>query len=217
MSVEPFVKLRNDLDPNRRYKYQLSRNIDFEILEGSNVLDVGPETAPFPLATHRAGIDQRDDPGDGKPFFLCDLEKGVSVEDKFFDFVYCSNVLEHLDNPVKGASELGRIGKRGFIEVPSGFATIFMFYGIDHPKWFCTQDDDGTLVFTRWDKKILKYYQDNCCGAAMDRIVNGKVQSLSQNELILRDFYMQKADLFYPIQLWKTEPKVRFGNWFGKL
>jgi len=39
--------------------------------------------------------------------------------DKAFDFVVCSHTLEDVRNPMQACSEIIRIGKRGYIEVPS--------------------------------------------------------------------------------------------------
>lgn len=40
--------------------------------------------------------------------------------DKSIDFIYCSQVLEHVPNPKQFLDELSRVGKRGYIETPHG-------------------------------------------------------------------------------------------------
>ena len=45
--------------------------------------------------------------------------EGASFDDGEFDFVICRQVLEHVADPVRAASELSRVARRGFIEVPS--------------------------------------------------------------------------------------------------
>jgi len=212
----PWVVSHHYLNPLERYNIQVARGVDFGIKPRETVLDVGPMCFPFPLATHRMGSDERDDPKDGKPFFLSDIQERTPFKDKQFDFVYCSHVLEHLDNPVAGALELSRIGKRGYIEVPSGYCTMYLFYGLVHPKWFFYTDPDGGFVFTQWDPRILKFYEDLAARGAMDRIVNGDatVEHLTSRELILKNFYYKNADLFDPSQLWKDSIKIRKGAWF---
>ncbi len=49
---------------------------------------------------------------------LCDRPP-YPFPDKFFDFVVCSHTLEDLRDPLWVCSEMIRIGKRGYIEVPS--------------------------------------------------------------------------------------------------
>lgn len=49
---------------------------------------------------------------------ICDREPWP-FRDKHFDFVVCSHTLEDLRDPIWVCSELQRVGKRGYIEVPS--------------------------------------------------------------------------------------------------
>jgi ubiquinone/menaquinone biosynthesis C-methylase UbiE len=111
-----------------RYNLYQARLFDFNIQPSDKVLDIGSGHKPFPLATHLADIAIEDNNYGrggtafkhikGKPVFECELEH-TSFEDKEFDFVYCSHVLEHSHNPEKACNELMRIGKRGYIETPS--------------------------------------------------------------------------------------------------
>jgi len=79
-----------------------------------------------------------------KTFVQCDVESKIFGE-KEFDFVIASHILEHVIDPVSFCNELVRIGKRGYIEVPtplwdnlaSGPDT-----GIQYGhKWWVTFDD----------------------------------------------------------------------------
>jgi len=139
-----------------RYFYQ-KQYIDFQIKEGDKVLDIGSGGCPFPLATHLADFYEgktthrteelkRDD----RPFTVCNLERSPFL-DNDFDFVYCSHVLEHVDDPVQACEELMRIGKRGYIETPSKISdTMFNFTKIpNHHKWH-TQVLGNTLIFMEW-------------------------------------------------------------------
>ena len=49
---------------------------------------------------------------DGRPFRVVNIEN-TPYDDKEFDFVYCSHVLEHVSEPARACEELMRIGKRG--------------------------------------------------------------------------------------------------------
>ncbi len=84
-----------------RFSYQ-SRNHDFQIDSDDKVLDVGCGAYPFPYATilvdlytensrHRH-LDLRTD---GKPFQVADINQ-LPYDDKSFDFVYCSHVLQYV-------------------------------------------------------------------------------------------------------------------------
>ena len=214
--VIPYVKLRADLDPRDRYNIQTRAGVVFDLQPGWRVLDVGPMCFPFPHATHYLGVDPRDDPKDGKPFTLADIQERTPFEDGYFDYVYCSHVLEHVDDPVAAAAELSRIGQRGYVEVPSGFSTLFLFYGTVHPKWFPWQDEDGTLIFCPWDKRVLEAYSEVKARHAVDRIVNGNPakEKLTQRELALRSFYYDHLDIIDPRQMWEGQVRIRLGHWF---
>src|SRR5215831_19887761 len=96
---------------NDRWTYQ-SSYIDFQIKPGERVLDVGSGGFPFPSATHL--VDRYLEPTahrnatlvkDGRPMIAADLHR-LPFEDKFFDFVYCSHVLEHVDDPIETCREI---------------------------------------------------------------------------------------------------------------
>jgi len=206
---------RRDLDPRTRYNLQVNwMKIKFAIRPTWRVLDIGPMCFPFPFATHYLGVDPRDDPKDGKPFILADIQVRTPFDDNFFDYVYCSHVLEHLDHPVAAAQEISRIGKRGYIEIPNGYSTLYLFYGAVHPKWFPWQEPDGTFVFSPWDPDVLRIFTDKAGLHAMDRIVNGDPiqEKLTAREMVLRGFYYENMCFFYSYQLWIDQIKIRQGK-----
>lgn len=90
---------------------------------GAKVLDVGPGHAPLSWATQ--AVDFVDVPGLKCPLDKCDLGKDqLPYEDKSFDFVYCRHVLEDMANPFHLCEEMSRVGKSGYIEVPSPMAEV---------------------------------------------------------------------------------------------
>jgi SAM-dependent methyltransferase len=145
-----------------RYEYQ-KKFIKFGIRAGDKVLDVGSGGYPFPLATHLADLH----PGktthrtetlikDGKPFTKCDIHD-LPFRNKEFDFIYCSHVLEHVDDPARACDELMRVAKRGYIETPTKTSDIlFNFLRLKrHHKWHITRVGN-TLVFFEYDPKERK-------------------------------------------------------------
>lgn len=156
-----FLK-KSEKGENDRYSYQKSQ-IDFDIKRGDKVLDIGSGHYPFPLATHladfyedktihRAGLLVKDK----RPFFGCSVEK-MPFKDKEFDFVYCSHVLEHVENPSKACDELMRVAKRGYIETPTKINDIMFGYtGIkNHHKWHINFVGN-TLIFIEWTEKEMR-------------------------------------------------------------
>ena len=85
---------------------------------------------------------------------LCDREP-YPFEDDFFDMVVCTFTLEDLRDPVGVCREMSRIGKAGYIEVPSLFDELMWmnpepsggpWVGHAHHNWLCTLEE-GELVF----------------------------------------------------------------------
>ncbi|MGL5871920.1 MAG: class I SAM-dependent methyltransferase [Xenococcaceae cyanobacterium] len=141
---------------DRYYSYQ-KQYVNFDIREKDKVLDIGSGGYPFPLATHLADFYEgmtthrtEELKRDSRPFTVCSVDK-TPFADKEFDFVYCSHVLEHVENPAKACEELMRIGKRGYIETPSKISDVmFNFTKIpNHHKWHI-QVLDNTMIFMEW-------------------------------------------------------------------
>lgn len=84
-----------------------------------------------------------------KLFMNADVEN-LPFKDKVFDFVFCSHLLEHVENPDKAISELTRVAKKGYIEVPN--AILELLQPFPPHLWFCMYDNN-TLIFKQKEKK----------------------------------------------------------------
>lgn len=80
-----------------------------------------------------------------RPTVLAFVED-LPFKDKAFDFVIASHVLEHSSDPVKFISELQRVAKAGYIEVPDAFMERLTHY--DFHKLEIT-DKNGELIITK--------------------------------------------------------------------
>lgn len=132
--------------------------------EGDLVLDVGAWAQPFARADwvldlqpyETRGLYGYDEGERGKERFgpdtwvtrdICDREPWPFGDDQF-DFVICSHTLEDLRDPVWVCEELQRVGKAGYIEVPSRLEeqTVGVngdWPGWAHHRWLCDVDGDG--------------------------------------------------------------------------
>lgn len=70
--------------------------------------------------------------------------------DKSFDYVICSHILEHVENPELFIKELMRVGQRGYIETPSEIAEYL--YGWHFHKWVFNLID-GKLIIKKNPQK----------------------------------------------------------------
>lgn len=87
-----------------------------------------------------------------RPIFLSDCHN-LPFKDKVFDYIICSQILEHVQDPARCCEEISRVGKKGYIETPS------MLWEKLHPtrdyhRWFILLID-STLIFFSKDKSEL--------------------------------------------------------------
>jgi len=143
-----------------RFGYQ-SRYIDFHINQNERVLDIGSGGDPFPYAhvlvdrflgpsRHRDGPLVRK----GKPFVLADVHN-LPFPDKCFDFVYCSHLLEHVDDPIQACAEIIRVGKRGYIETPTLGKDALFAWAKDMHRWHVVAIGE-TLCFFEYSQRQLE-------------------------------------------------------------
>jgi SAM-dependent methyltransferase len=129
-----------------------SRRWISRLLEGkkfSSVLDYGCGKSAFEYATHACDIMDHSN-------FYADKKISFLVSNNFspfhnsqFDFVFTSHIAEHVDDPEEFCKELMRVGKAGYIEVPSPLFDNLVYGNRDAHKWwveFC--DDKGKLIFS---------------------------------------------------------------------
>tara|TARA_R110002020_G_scaffold225566_1_gene435629 strand:+ start:701 stop:1444 length:744 start_codon:yes stop_codon:yes gene_type:complete len=132
-----------------------SREHVFEMVKNNpewNVLDLGCGSDGMKLANVYADIvDRKGDYKDDKKFVqteACNTPFG----DKEFDFVFALHLVEHIPNPADIIAELVRIGKRGFIEVPTPFFDNFVFGNGNplphgHAHWVTFDNVKKEIVF----------------------------------------------------------------------
>ena len=78
-----------------------------------------------------------------RPFIVGDVQR-LPFADHSFDFVICSHVLEHVEDPRAAVAELTRVAPRGYIETPS--AEWERLVGFPFHRWMVSLRKD-TLVF----------------------------------------------------------------------
>ena len=145
-----------------------ARRLLIEIPDGATVVDVGGGAAPFPRADHiidalpfeAAGVGSDGTSGRAlamTPRYsrerwtqvdLCD-RRPWPFADRAFDFAVCSHVLEDVRDPIWICSELMRIAKAGYIEVPSRVEEQSRgvenptYAGYCHHRWLITKTERG--------------------------------------------------------------------------
>ncbi|MDO8551673.1 MAG: methyltransferase domain-containing protein [bacterium] len=101
------------------------------------------------------------------PFKKADILKKLPYQDKYFDFVTCTEVFEHLENPWKASAEISRVLKpNGYLilSLPnfSSLVSRFVYFTrgnfVQFDEWFFNNwGHINPLTFVELNK-ILEYY-----------------------------------------------------------
>jgi len=115
------------------------------------VLDLGCGADGIRSATAYADIVDRKESYPDDRFVQTDAHS-TPFEDKEFDFVFAIHLAEHTLDPPGFCAELMRIGKRGYIEVPTPFFDNFVLGNSNplphgHASWVIFDDVKKQLVF----------------------------------------------------------------------
>lgn len=170
-----------------RFGYQ-KQYVNFAIRPGERVLDIGSGGYPFPQATvivdkflekspsrHERLVTQ------DKPLVVSDISH-LAFYDKAFDFVYCSHVLEVVDDPLKACKEIMRVGKRGYIETPTAGKDTLFAWEKDLQKW-----------------QVVAIAQNLCFFEYSERQAGG-ISSSAWRDVIFNKWYHPLQESFYTNQ-----------------
>lgn len=119
-----------------------------------NILDLGGGRDPFRAAQTVADVMDYTEyykQNHKEKTFVCTEGDATPFKNKEFDFVTACHIVEHVPDPDQFIKELTRIGKRGYIEVPTPFFDNLTQGNIDpiphgHLWWTTFDDDTQELV-----------------------------------------------------------------------
>jgi len=138
------------------------------IEEKDTVLEIGPGSSPHSRSNAFLELEQSEsdrlkqrghvveDPEFGdRPVFFYD-GKNFPFKDNEFDYVICSHVLEHVENPEQFLTEIFRVGGgKGYIEYP--LVTYEFLYNFQvHLNFIKFIEGGNTLVYLPKDESNLK-------------------------------------------------------------
>lgn len=143
-----------------RFENQI-RFVDFDIRPEDRVLDIGSGGNPFPHADvlmdyypkatpHRTSLLKHD----GKPFVVADIHD-LPFKENQFDYIYCSHVLEHVENPIRACKELVRVGQKGYIETPTFGKDILFSWGKEMHKWHVVSCGPNLVFFEYTPRQLM--------------------------------------------------------------
>lgn len=139
-----------------KYYWHSPQNIKDDInktYQGKMVLDVGAGNKPIGCVSHVIDFTERDY-GDDVGFYKKDVcSNAFPFFDNFIDFVFASQVVEDLHNPVHALKEIQRVGRAGYIETPSVLQEFIRLHSKEEQMsirghahhWFFVWYEENTL------------------------------------------------------------------------
>ena len=118
--------------------------------------------------------------------FVQILGNELPFKDKEFDFVVTSHVIEHVDNPELFIKEIVRVGKSGYIEVPTKLEDNLVFENKKAHLWHLEFDDiDQQLII----KKKIQVFEPILTVSAIN-----KFRKYFSDSLIIQLLWKDKID-----------------------
>ena len=96
---------------------------------------------------------------DERPLVVCDVT-ALPFRNKGADFIYCSHILEHVDDPLAACSELQRVAKAGYIETPNFMKDVLFSWAYGMHRWH-TVGINNELHFFEYTERQARGIQSN--------------------------------------------------------
>ena len=149
------------------------------------ILDIGCGYTANEFASTICDIQDLSEFYKDKQFVKLDNKK-LPFDDKEFDFVVASHVLEHVDDVSFFISELERISKKGYIELPSKLEDNLVFENKKEHLWHMDFDDvDLKLLIS----KKIQYFEPILTVSALQ-----KFRDNFKSSLVLELYWENKID-----------------------
>jgi ubiquinone/menaquinone biosynthesis C-methylase UbiE len=187
----------------------LKKNSDWKIL------DIGCGYRANKNATVIADIQDLSDFYKEKKFIKIDSKK-LPFNDKEFDFVISSHVIEHVEDFEFFIRELERVSSKGYIELPSRLGDNLVFENKkDHIWWFSFDDISKKLLSSKKNQLIepfltvstAKYFEEIFYDSLVIQLYwEGKIDYLIDDQIRKEDY---KSISFFKIIRKYFSKKIR--------
>ena len=97
-------------------------------------------------------------------------DKILPFNDKEFDFVIASHVIEHIEDFEFFIKEIERISSRGYIELPSRLGDNLVFENMSDHIWWFNYDDDKNIVIASKRNQLLEPFLNVSMGKLFENL-----------------------------------------------
>ena len=177
------------------------------------ILDLGCSLNNYwPEANHFADLDDfsKDFSNLNLKFTQIKKNEKIPFKDKEFDYVILSHVLEHVPNLLEFVSEIERISKAGYIELPTKLNDNLVFgcdeSDVGHKWWFEFDDVNNQLLYAEKVDVLEKFI-------TVGQI--WKFQNFFEDSLLLQIYWKEKINLTRR-RPFKFEKKIYFSSLIKK-
>ena len=145
--------------------------------------------------------------------FVKITEKKLPFKDNEFDFVITSHVIEHVDDFQFFISEIERISKKGFIELPTKLGDNLVFENSNDHLWMFEYDDNSNILLASKKQEFIEPFVSVSTAKKLEKIF--------RQSLILEIIWSEKIDFkIISNEIDRTLKRINFltliRKYFGK-
>ena len=118
--------------------------------------------------------------------FVKITEKKLPFKDNEFDFVITSHVIEHVDDFQFFISEIERISKKGYIELPTKLGDNLVFENSNDHLWMFEYDDNSNILLASKKQEFIEPFVSVSTAKKLEKIF--------RQSLILEIIWFEKID-----------------------
>ena len=118
--------------------------------------------------------------------FVKITEKKLPFKDNEFDFVITSHVIEHVDDFQFFISEIERISKKGYIELPTKLGDNLVFENSNDHLWMFEYDDVSNILLASKKQEFIEPFVSVSTAKKLEKIF--------RQSLILEIIWSEKID-----------------------
>ena len=118
--------------------------------------------------------------------FVKITEKKLPFKDNEFDFVITSHVIEHVDDFQFFISEIERISKKGYIELPTKLGDNLVFENSNDHLWMFEYDDNSNILLASKKQEFIEPFVSVSTAKKLEKIF--------RQSLILEIIWSEKID-----------------------